>query len=157
MPKIKHIATGPNGETFKRESASRRYTHCVIGRRSYDHAVRRAHGERSHHASNFRYYAACAAGTYTFPSFYSDAGKLKAQQKGEAWIAEAGCANADEYADRELARQLAELEELKAKGEFDRFFQIGWAGREDLAQKAASQAMTGGYFCETRYIPATIL
>lgn len=161
MPKIKHTATGPNGETFKRVSTSRTYSHCVIGRRSYEVAMARATSAQAQRndGSDWDYFTACANRTYNdFPSFYTpdQVEKLRDQrQEAHKDFAEKNPDRAA-YVARKLAERIEEVEQLKAKGEFDRFFQIGWASRLDLAQKAASAAMTGGYYAETRYVEAQV-
>lgn len=156
MPKAIHTATGPNGEKFKRTSASRRYSHVVIGRP--DRATTMRHIENAHAANlkRFEETQKHAAEGYepsqwmyntqdtvdpsrTVAERFREDGKVKSQK----WLAECEAKTAIEYADLMKARALAKVEADAAK--YERFVAITWCGRQDLAAKAARGRDTYGY------------
>jgi hypothetical protein len=156
MSKIKHSATGPNGEKFKRVSASRRYSHCIIGRPSYAEALRRALDAQTNRndLSYWEFMQKRADGTYQFDSYISQSIRDRAMAEGKQFIAENP--DRDAYARQLQEEREARVKKAKDEGFYDRFEAIGWASRLDLAQKAAAQAMTGRYYLETRYVDAEI-
>lgn len=160
MTKIKHSATGPNGETFTRTSKTRSYTHMAIGRPSYDAAVARANSPESIKGDrrNFAHYNAFLNGTSEFlprKSWERDDAAFEARVATDiarATSALAGCTDADSYAEAKRLARVADVEASKASGVFDRFVDLGWSSRFDLAQKVAASA--GAMYAETRVIEA---
>lgn len=170
MPKNIHTATGPNGETFKRTSQGRTYPFTVVGRESYEDAVRRAHSRVEANAREFRQNqdwardgfepSAWMVGkpdfkdpTTTVAERFREDGK----ETGRKFLAEASVETAEEYAASELAKDLAAIEARKVKGDFDRFLvNFGWAGRLDLAQKLAGSSASSRY-AEVRILETSIV
>lgn len=153
MPRVTHTATGPNGETYKRTSATRRYSHVVIGRPCVEAARRRAEGEYDlglkEYRSNARYaregyepaawmigkphYDQVAHPGKDHAEVFREAGRESALK----WLSDKP-ATAEEYAARRRDSALAAVEDGASRGVYDRFVPISWSSRLDLANKAAS-------------------
>jgi len=143
MPKIKYSATDANGLVHTRTSA-RVYTHMVVARPSYANAVARA--SRVHmptQKSNFEYHMNIAEGVIT--SQYTS--------RDHAADDLGGATTLEQYVALNIKRALAAVEKSKAEGRFDRFFDKGWCGRRDLADKLAAKARSDGY-AEVAILPA---
>lgn len=127
---IKHTATASNGQTFKRGSANRTYTHVVIARRCKTHAVAQATSKyaQEQDARNYAYYL------------------------GEGHAAVANYSTAEAYVAAKMADRLAKIE----AADFNLFSDGGWAGRLDLAQKNASSLRARPYYAEVLILPAVI-
>lgn len=145
MPKVLHIATGPNGEKFKRGSTTRRYSHVVIGRPSIE--VARAHVERDvaydrkrhddavKHAANGYEPSPWMIGKPDFKdptTTVAERFREEGRESATEWLKDKP-ETADEYATAERARKLASIEEQLKAGHFSTFVALGWSGRYDLA------------------------
>ena len=148
----KHFAICPNGNKVTRTSKTRVYSHVVVARPSYAHALASAEaaGASKTVASNFKYHCAYLDGTSEFlvrKSWQSDEqhAKQAAYDIDRATKALAGCETLEAYRAMIRANALARVADLKAKGYYDTFTAQGWASRLDLAQKAAQAVYTPQY------------
>lgn len=165
--RVIHTATGPNGETFKRTSASRRYTHVVIALPSVESAIRRANGEYDLGLKEYRDHERYARDGYEPAGWmfgrphydqvkhpgkdHAEVFREDGRESGRNWL-EGKPATAEEYAARRRASALAKVEESKAAGVFERFVALSWSSRADLAAKAASNPESRGYWAEVRVV-----
>jgi len=159
MPKTKHTATAPNGQTFKRTSQSRVYSHVVLGRRCRDEAMRRANAPdaRVQDGRNWDYYARNAAGKATYSAYVLSGSpefvaKMKARdiESGKEFLAKHPDRAA--YIAQQHAERLANVEDTN----FDLWHDLGWASRTDLAQKNASSHASKPYWAEAIIVEAVI-
>jgi hypothetical protein len=135
MPKIKYSATDANGLVHTRTSA-RVYTHMVVARPSYANAVASASAPwMSTAKSNFKYYSDIISGR-------EDARFTSVERATEEL---GGATTLARYVEILIERALAAVEKSKAEGRYDRFFDKGWCGRPDLADKLAAKARSEGY------------
>jgi len=158
MPKTIHTATAPNGQTFKRTSQNRVYSHVALGRRSKEEALRRANSktQQVQDGENWDYHNTCATGRATYSAYVLSGSpefvaKLKARDiaEGTAWIAK----NPDRaaYITQQHAERLANVEGTN----FDLWHDLGWASRLDLAQKnAATHKNRSAYWAECIIVEA---
>lgn len=159
MPKTKYFVIDPAGVEHTRNS-DRIYTHTVLMRGGYEYALANASDKAwdKTEARNFNYYTALANGTHEHaqytpftgyhPSFTAE--KIaeieeRKQQEIAKRIVDAaerikGFASAAEWCEAQRAKMIASVEESKAEGKYDRWFNVSWNGRLDLAQKEASKA-----------------
>jgi len=154
MPKTKLSATLPDG-TIATRTTARTYTHVVAVRRSYESALDVAVRQSAGDLDNYAHYAAFLDGTSRFlakRSWQSDAEHAAscAWDIARATAAIDGATSADEYAAARKAQRIADVEARKAAGNFDTWSAEAWAGRLDLAQKAASPKP---WFAEMRIVP----
>lgn len=151
----KHIHTAEfNGQTFKRTSQTRRYTHVVVARLSYAHALAAATSSysRKSDADTYKYYRSIIDGTYAplkdwHPTLQEDILKRAREHL-------AGYESLEQYTADRRAAAIASVEKAKAEGKFDSFGAVGWASRPDLAQKVANQYGGKPYWEEVRILPA---
>lgn len=150
MPRHIHTATGPNGEKFKRTSASRRYNFVAIARTSYEHAIRRAHETVAWDIKNYNEHVVNARDGYKPAQWMLNntnrdgqntaaAFRQKGKEDSTRWLADKP-ATAKEYADQKLAAALAEIEESKAAGRYSTFFAVSWSGTRHNAEKSLAAA-----------------
>jgi hypothetical protein len=157
MPKIKHTATGPNGEVFKRTSASRTYSHITVGRESVDYARDAACRQHKNDVENFEQHQVWARDGYEPSAWmnkpsHGDPSKTIAEEFREEgkqsaikWLADKP-STAKAWADQELVRRLDEIARKEAEGHYSRFtVDFGWSSRLDLAQKNASSSRASRY------------
>jgi hypothetical protein len=160
MTKIKHTATGPNGEVFTRTSKTRAYSHMACGRPSLEYAMKTAtsDSQRAADLRNFDHWFKLSNGTSRFlvrKAWEKDDAQYADRVAGERARADEvlnGSATADDYAASQLAGRIARIEAAKVAGYYDRFIDLGWSSRLDLAQKVAASA--GAMYAETRVIEA---
>ena len=156
----KHFAICPNGDKVTRTSKTRTYSHVVVARHSYAHALACAEraGSSDVTAKNFAYYRAYLDGTSEFlarKSWQSDAdyAKAVAYDIARATEALAGCETLEAYRDHLRAKALANVATKKAEGYYDTFGALGWSSRLDLAQKVA-QAETSPLYDDVTILAA---
>ena len=161
MPTTIHTATGPNGETFKRTSKSRTYTHMVAGRRSAEAERKEAHDQHARDLKEYQQHLQWAAEGYepsawmigkpaSRPTFEGETVAEQFRREGKEsaakWLADKP-SNAADYAAQELDRRLSKIEaDEKAGGVYDRFtIDFGWSSRLDLAQKLQAISRSARY------------
>ena len=138
----KHFIIDPAGVVHTRTSASRTYSHAVIGRRSYDRALASAKAYRN---PNYEYYRSIADGTsrhlvaYSWETAEEHAARY-AKARAEAVEELDGAESAEAYIAAERAKRVASVEAKKAAGKFGEWSVLGWAGRPDLADKLAASS-----------------
>ena len=117
------------GQTFKRQT-ERTYTHLVVGRKNIEADIAVAKAQRATYLKNHAFHCqeACEA-TRKY--------QHHTPEQLAGMVADAAM-SADAYADREVADDLARIEAARALGSYDRYCDLGWAGRLDLAQKNAA-------------------
>lgn len=154
MPKTTFLATAPDGSIHTRTSENRRYTHTVVARRNYADAL--AHADRLIDADgdNFRFWSAIiAAGGYYArrklprPARYTEEqfAAHEAKEVADAKERIGGAPTETIYKVMKRDQRLADLAERKANGAFEVYFNCGWCGRLDLAQKLAASEQAKGY------------
>jgi hypothetical protein len=151
MTKTVHTAVDPNGKVHKRTSESRKYSHVVFYRTSYEKALNDAKSTdyRRLDRSNYDHFMAFIDGTSRFlPQSHWESDHYYAQRRAND-IAKAkeqiGDAKSfDEYTTNRRNAAVARVEQKKAEGLYDVYHCAGWNGRLDLAQKAAAQCRTNG-------------
>lgn len=143
-----YIATTSDGTNtvFRRKSANRTYTHTVVFQRSKDAAIAYAKsaGNRSHHASTGKYLLDCVADGHhanlmRFEHYAKDTAR-QAKDVAEAKARLAGITTVAAYVDRRITENLADI----AKVNWSAWYNAGWCGRLDLAQKLAAKINNGG-------------
>lgn len=141
---IKHTITFPDGTKGKRNSASRTYSHVVIAQHDRTGYEARAKSQCDSDRRNFEYYAAGAAAqpgvafTYERPGERAYTFTFTAKEIADAAENLDGAPDADTYAAQQLAKRLRKIEEQAAAGYYDEWHALTWAGRLDLAHKAAA-------------------
>ena len=150
----KHFIVDPAGKTHTRTSASRTYSHAVIGRRSYDSALASAEARRD---PNYGFHRAVADGTalhlaaYSWQTADQHAARLKAEV-AEALAHLDGADSREAYVAAKRAKAVAAVQADRAAGKFDEWAVLGWAGRPDLADKLA--ARSGHYWVDVTVVEA---
>jgi len=136
MPKIIFTAIDPNGVEHKRTSDRRSYSHTVV----YQKAVHEARAKARHasHIDNGRYYLQCIAKGFheslmKFEHYASDQGRHDADVK-MAYAELKGCTTAEGFAAMRVAEELLKLD----AEDWSAYWNAGWCGRFDLAQKLAA-------------------
>jgi hypothetical protein len=154
MAKTIFTAIDPNGVEHKRTSDRRTYTHTVVFQKSYAKALERASQLYKVDGENFDYYVELAAGQHQrvtpdsgYHASYSAEfiANARANQIAENERRQASAKETIEGHTRESYQRLkrdervAEVERGKANGHLDHdWFNAGWCGRLDLAQKLAA-------------------
>lgn len=158
MAKTKYFAIDANGVEHTR-SSERVYTHTVVYKASYEHALASAMSKEwdKQEARNFAYYVALANRTHEHaqyvrstayhPSYTAvqiDAMEARKQAEIEKRIVDAaerikGFADAAAWCAAERADRVAGVEKNKAEGYYDKWFNAGWNGRLGLAQTLANK------------------
>jgi hypothetical protein len=157
----KHTALDRNGKAHKRNSANRVYSHAIIARRSYEHAVARANDVGRLERSNYSFYAAFLDGSSEFlvkPAYRSEeqhaaycAEKIEIARK-----ALEGCDSMAAYCEMCRLDYVAAVEGQKARGYFDELICLGWCGRRDLAEKSAARYRANPYYAEVMIAEAQV-
>ena len=127
-----------NEQVFKR-TTERTYTHVVIARRNPEHVRKMACIPNN--KNNLKFYTERAQGTGTIYSWETPESIARDVAKGNEILA----MGIDAYIDWEIAQSLAKIDESIAKGNFDAYFEDGWCGRLDLAQKKAASLRNTNY------------
>ena len=157
MPKTIHTATAPNGQTFKRTSQNRVYSHIALGRRCKVEALRRANSKEAQVSDgrNWDYYNNCATGKATY-SAYVLSGSPEFVAKIKARDIESGKEFLAKHPDRAayIAQQHAERVANVEDTNFDLWLDLGWASRTDLALKNAASHASKPYWAETIIVEA---
>lgn len=151
MPKIKLTAALPDGTVATRTTA-RTYTHVIAALPCLKEHMRRANDELAQvqDGSNWDYHASCAAGTYAFPSWYSQEARDKSVADGKAWIEQ----NPDRaaFVAGKHAERVAVVEERKAAGFYEAWVATTWCGRLSLAQAQFAQANNAAGWANVRIV-----
>ena len=147
--KTTYIAVDPAGVTHKRTTKDRTYTNTVVRKGGYQTAIRMAYEASTPKIlqSDFRYYSAIVAGNNPYPARNwagtpegaAQAAQEDAKRLEEAKKALMGATTLDAYCALCCNRRLAQVEEARVAGEYDRWDNLGWQGRPDLAQGIASK------------------
>jgi hypothetical protein len=158
----KHIAIDRNGKSHKRNSASRVYSHTIVARRSYEHALANANRPSDLEKSNYRYYRAYLDGTSEFlvkPSYKSDEAHAQdcAERIEKARKALEGCDSLADYQEKCRQAYVAAVEGQKARGYYEEMVNLGWCGRFDLAVKGAARYRGNPYYAEVTVLEASLI
>jgi len=148
MTKTTFFAYDPNGVRHTRSTA-RVYTHTVFARHSYDRELAQAMDNKGWlrtDRSNFHYYTQMASGTYTgtwangetYTRDVSPKDMTNAQSK-------IGTMTEDEYVAQCRAERIAVVENRKEDGYYNRYVNLGWCGRRQLADGVISSHRQYGY------------
>jgi hypothetical protein len=153
----RYTATAPDGSVHTRGSV-RTYTHCVVGRRCYRYALKRAKGWDRHDSDTYAYFTRVIAqgGCHiSRPSYYTEAKFAAVQEKDVERAKEMidGATTREVYVAAQLAKRLAVVDVDKAKGAYDSFRTLGWCGRRDLADKLAVQERSSSAYIEVAVLP----
>jgi hypothetical protein len=137
MAKTRYTATDANGVIHTRNS-DRVYTHTVVYLNDYDAALAGAHTKSwaQLDRSNFEYYQKLVSGNHSY-THVSEKEIASAKEKLEA------TPTVELYLAAELAARVARIEANKANGYYKQYFNAGWCGRLDLAQKLVSKYQYG--------------
>ncbi|MGQ6590195.1 hypothetical protein ACUNEO_25630 [Serratia sp. IR-2025] len=130
--KTKYFAIDANGARHTRTSA-RTYTHMVVVLCSQTKLREQLSSEANRiiHARNHAFYCKEAA---TPP-----APNMGESPKRRAFYNEVAAMTCEQYVNKRVAEELAELN-AKGSGEYEDFYRdFGWCGRLDLAQKLAAK------------------
>jgi len=141
-----HTVTDPNGTTHNRTSANRVYTHAVLVRESYEHAMEIAKQLYEIDGDNWAYDVRKVRNNDHY-SWETPEQIERQKARAQAYTSRQ---EAMEGAARERVTRVCE--KYKAGG-FDTWSVLGWNGRLDLAQKAASTA--GPRFAEVKIVETT--
>ncbi len=151
MPKSIFTATATNGQTFKRTSESRTYTHMVVWMPSFEAEMVRAVATAAdakwlkQTAKDYAYYAqtiAIGAGGTRHSTYANGAPcswEVKQDDVDRAVAAIAGATSVDEYIAAQQARLIDTVRAHSRNGRYRSWTDMGWCGRPDLAQKLAGQ------------------
>lgn len=170
--KTTYIAFDANGAAHTRSTA-REYTHTVVGLPSLEKAMTDALSPWGVDASNYEYFRKIAMtnGDYLAQACYRTADKWTAEQIAEEKaskdaanakrLAEARdlldrCPTLAAYRAQKQVERVAAVEKSKAEGAYEKWVNIGFCGRLDLAQKLAAKPV--GYYAKTAVLecrPAT--
>lgn len=139
MPKTTFTATDPNGFEHKRTSDRRSYTHTVVYRRSEKDYVEQAIANHRLNVSTGEWLLACVAnGKHAslmgFKHYAEDEARHAADVVDSVEKL-GGAKNAVEYADKLVTEHVAELK----KRDWNTYWNAGWCGRRDLAEKLAAK------------------
>ena len=133
----KHYVIDPNGKTHTRNSKTRLYSHCVLGRRTNASLINGCAIDIRYQERQVRKYSdpveiekICAEWKRMFGDSYE-----KTEERCKGWL---------ENAQRNLERcrkTLAEYREKSERGELIEpdWGSLGWSSRLDLAQKVADK------------------
>lgn len=152
MPKAKLTATLPDGSVATRTTA-RTYTHVVAVRRSFEYAMTHANRSGASDGSNWDYNNSIIegkhdghAGNWGTPDQIA-ARRAKRIEEAKDSI---GSLSRAEYIEARRAGYVAAIELKKEEGYYDKWTAESWAGRLDLAQKAATPKP---WFAEVKIVP----
>jgi hypothetical protein len=153
--KVTFTAVDPMGIVHRRTSDRRTYTHTVVGKRSYAAALAAVTAKhwRASDVQNFHYQTAIAEGRDPYPSknWCSErhtteqivATQVRVDAENAARLIKARAeiaphADAEAYAVAMQIERIADVDKANAEGGYDRYDNLGWCGRLDLAQKLAA-------------------
>jgi hypothetical protein len=156
MAKHVHTATGPNGEQFKRTSASKRYTHVIIARHCPAKDETSAKRSMPWNAKTFEDHVKHAAHGYEpagwmvgkpvlpgdekeFPEAkdMAEAFRAKGKKSSTEWLAQHVHTDGKAFAQAVYDTTVSTIKTRDAEGYYDVFHALAWSSRYDLAQKAA--------------------
>lgn len=153
MTKQIFIATDPNGIEHRRTSDRRTYTHTVVFQKSKKLHIESAIAGHKQHVSTGEWMLACVANGKHLSLMHFDhyAKDIERQARDVTDCIEKlnGAKNAVEYADRQVTETVADLESR----DWSVYWNAGWCGRADLAQKLAASITAG---LNVTILPATV-
>lgn len=154
MAKKTYIVTDPNGKQHTRKT-DRIYTHAVVIKDSYEFDLAQASKIYDVDRSNFDYYDKIVStnGEYyahkVYPTYTAEqvanVERANAQRLIDAKVIVDTHKNRDAYAAARRDDRIVKVEERKAAGSYGLYGVLGFNGRLDLAQKAASAAQGSRY------------
>lgn len=138
MPSTKFTATDPNGTVHTRTSKNRIYTHTVVYQRSKAAAIESAKAMHKQHLETGRYLLDCIANgkhlsLMKFGHYANDAGR-HARDVEDAKRSLRGLTTPEGYAAWMVADALEKIE----ASDWSQYWNAGWCGRLELAQKLAA-------------------
>lgn len=164
MAKKTYIVTDPNGVQHTRKT-DRTYTHAVLARDNCEGQLRSESSIWDIDRVNFDYYAKIVAtgGEYgaskVYPNYspeqVANTEIANAKRLADAQALVETHKHRDGYATARRDARVAAIAEKKAAGGYEKFGVVGFNGRLDLAQKAASAAQ-GTIYTDIRIVEATL-
>jgi hypothetical protein len=151
MPKTRYRAVCPDGSIVRRSTESRQYSHCVVYRLSYNFAIHDANNphprEVRNRRSNYAYYRG-ELDPATAKCQHSDAELARYR----AYLGDAQ--SVEEFLEAQRVAAVEEVEQARLNGRYDTWFDAGWCGRPDLAQRLAVQMQRKEHVAEARILEA---
>jgi hypothetical protein len=131
----KFTAIDPAGKAHTRTSKTRTYTHTVVGRPSWMAAVKMVSSRdaRATHCSNFKYHKALADGTSQWLEGDNETQRSFRIKGAQELVS--GCNTGQDYSDKLVKEALARIEKKLEQGYYEKYQNLGWCGRADLAAK----------------------
>ncbi|MDW9491721.1 hypothetical protein [Sinorhizobium meliloti] len=164
MAKKTYIVTDPSGKQHTRKT-DRVYTHAVVVRDSYEFDLAEASKIYDVDKQNFEYSVKIVNtnGEYLAQTIYpsytpeqvANVEQAKAQRLAKAQEEVNTFKTAQAFAEDRRAKRIAKVEERRAAGCYKLYDVLGFNGRLDLAQKAASAAQ-GGRYAEVHILSAKL-
>jgi len=156
MAKKTYLVVDPNGVEHKRKT-DRVYTHAVVVRPSYEFDLAQADRDWEVDGRNWQFYVKMARDGFSgaAPQYNWETPEYLEKTKAEYAERAAAFSNVQEAIAAGRAKRVSNVEKAKANGEYDKYGVLGFNGRLDLAQKAASAAQ-GGRWAEVKILPAKL-
>ena len=132
MKKTYKALVAQTNQVFKRTTA-RTYTHIVVARRNPEHLI--AVENAATDTKYLDFYIARAQGTSKIYDFESPESIARDVARGQEILAAGG---KEAYFAQQKVAYEASVRASVARGSFDQYFEDGWCGRLDLAEKKAS-------------------
>lgn len=151
----KHIATFA-GVTFARNSKTRRYSHCVIGRPSLEHARKQAcsKGHDKFDRSNWKWYSTDRA----YVDWNGSTRPCKVHgvtyEDAESFLMD--YPSVQDWMESEFERRLSSVDAKAAAGYFAEYYLESWHTRRDLAARKVAKLSSMGYYADVIMLEATI-
>lgn len=147
-----------SGQTFTRKSKDRSYSHVVLARPSYEHALRIAKGGNPTLPTNFDFYRSFLDGSneHMRRKLHETAEDHETRidrDRAKAIEALGGAETLDQYVANRIEAAIAAVEERKAAGEFDRFVAYSWASKLELATAEAARRRRHFIWAEVVVVP----
>lgn len=142
----KHTASF-NGQTFTRSSKTRRYSHVVVGRLSLDEAINRVDRilTSKEVEGSWKYLS-------SLKSTLDWRGNVDPERAAKTAEFCRNFPTLDSYRKAQHLEAALRLKTDVADGEYATYYAIGWAGRQDLAEKVASQNRSNSYWADVRIV-----
>lgn len=144
--KTTFTAIDPNGTAHTRTSETRIYTHTVVGLPSLQRAILYTISKenRKSFVDSYPHFAAYLDGTSRWLKKHDWETDAKYDGRVAYEIARSekelnGATCADEYGQMKIDAKLANLRKLEAEGYYNKYQNMGWCGRADLAAKLAAK------------------
>jgi hypothetical protein len=146
------VVTLPDGNTAQRTSLTRKYSHCVIHRLSFDEALRIASDEYVREdTNNFEFFTRVVAAGVGSDYYAGRDGRHRSFRVDEAMHSRAArllAANPDceTYIATRRAERTQAVRRMEADGYYNEWHVAGWQSRLDLANDVARNLRSRPYF-----------